>query len=221
MEDKEKLILDFLSEKEYVPMKAQEIAFMLGVPKNEYSRFMQVLSWLEKDYKIQKNRKQRYSLMQEGKYLTGTFQGNERGFGFVKIENSAEEIFISKNNTNGALNGDTVVVELIDISKKEEHKEGKILAITDRKRDTVVGIFTKNKDFGFVVPDDRRFGSDIYISKKNIGGARNREKVVVKILKYPENGKNAEGKITEILGNVNEAGVDMLSLIKEYNLPSQ
>ena len=219
MEDKEKLILDFLSEKEYVPMKAQEIAFMLGVPKNEYSRFMQVLSWLEKDYKIQKNRKQRYSLVEDGKYLTGIFQGNEKGFGFVKIEGQDEEIYISRNNTNSALNEDTVVVELLDTGSKEGHKEGRILAITDRKRDTVVGIFTKNKDYGFVVPDDRRFGTDIYISKKNIGEARNNSKVVVKILKYPEGGKNAEGKITEVLGNVNEAGVDMLSLIRDYNLP--
>ena len=219
MEDKEKLILDFLSEKEYVPMKAQEIAFMLGVPKNEHSRFMQVLSWLEKDYKIQKNRKQRYSLVEDGKYLTGIFQGNEKGFGFVKIEGKDEEIYISRSNTSNALNGDTVVIELIDTGSKNEHKEGKILAITDRKRDTVVGVFTKNKDYGFVVPDDRRFGTDIYISKKNIGEARNNSKVVVKIIKYPEGGKNAEGKITEVLGNVNEAGVDMLSLIRDYNLP--
>lgn len=219
MEDKEKLILDFLSEKQYVPMKAQEIAFMLGVPKNEYSKFMQVLSWLEKDYKIQKNRKERYSLIEEGKYLTGTFRGNERGFGFVKVEGLEEEIFISRNNTNSALNEDTVVIEIIDEDSREGHREGRVLAITDRKRDTVVGIFTKNKDYGFVVPDDRRFGTDIYISKKNIGQARNNSKVVVKILKYPEGNKNAEGKITEVLGNVNEAGVDMLSLIRDYNLP--
>ena len=219
MEDKEKLILDFLSEKEYVPMKAQEIAFMLNVPKNEYSKFMQVLSWLEKDYKIQKNRKSRYSLVDKDRYITGVFAGNGKGFGFVKIADSDEEIFISKTNTNSALNGDTVVIEIIDSKSKEEHREGKIVSITDRKKDTVVGVFTKNKDFGFVVPDDRRFGTDVYISKKNVGNAKNNSKVVVKILKYPENGKNAEGKIVEVLGNVDEAGVDMMSLIRDYNLP--
>ena len=219
MEDKEKLILDFLSEKEYVPMKAIEIAYMLGVPKNEYSKFMQVLTWLEKDYKIKKNRKSRYSLVDKEQYITGIFQGNEKGFGFVKIENSKDEIYISKTNTNSALNGDTVVVEIIDKKVKEEHREGKIVAVTTRKKDTIVGIFTKSKDFGFVVPDDRRFGTDVYISKKNIGQAKNKNKVVVQILKYPENGKNAEGKIVEILGNVDEAGVDMMSLIRDYNLP--
>ena len=219
MEDKEKLILDFLSEKQYVPMKAQEIAFMLNVPKNEYSRFMQVLSWLEKDYKIQKNRKSRYSLVDKNKYISGVYSGNEKGFGFVKLQDSDEEIYISKANKNGALNGDTVVVEIIDVSSREDHKEGKIVSVTDRKKDIVVGVFTKNKDFGFVVPDDRRFGSDVYIPKKNVSNAKNNDKVVVKILKYPENGKNAEGKITEILGKVDEAGVDMMSLIRDYNLP--
>ena len=84
----------------------------------------------------------------------------------------------------------------------------------------IVGRFEFNRNFGFVVPDDKNFGTDIFISKKNFGKARNNHKVLVKILKYPEKGKKAEGKIIEVLGNVNEAGVDMLSLIKEYKLPS-
>lgn len=87
--------------------------------------------------------------------------------------------------------------------------------------DTVVGIFQKSKDFGFVVPDNKKFGTDIYISKKNWGKARNNHKVLVRITKCPKKGKNAEGKIIEVLGHVNEAGIDMLSLIKEYKLPSK
>ena len=82
-----------------------------------------------------------------------------------------------------------------------------------------MGTFTKNKNYGFVVPDDRKFGTDIFISKNNMGKARNNSKVLVQITKYPEKDKNAEGKIIEVLGNINEAGVDMLSLIKDYNLP--
>ena len=87
------------------------------------------------------------------------------------------------------------------------------------KKDLVVGIFQKNKNFGFVVPDRKSFDSDIFISKSNWGKARNNHKVVVKILKFPEKGKHAEGEIVEIIGGVNEAGVDMLSLIKQYQLP--
>ena len=88
-------------------------------------------------------------------------------------------------------------------------------------KDTLVGTFQNNKSFGFVVPDNKKLYGDIFISKKNFGKARNNHKVLVKITKFPQNGKKAEGKIIEVLGGVNEAGVDMLSIIKEYNLPAE
>lgn len=220
MEEKEKLILNFMKEINYVPMKAKELASILSVPKAEYSNFLEVLYSLEKEYKIQKNRKSKYSIVAEGKYLTGIIRLNEKGFGFVKIEGIKNEVYIAKNNTKGALNGDKVLIEKLDNTKQDNnHEEGKIIKILSREKDSVVGIFTKSQNYGFVVPDDKKFGTDIYISKKNMGKARTNSKVLVQITKYPEKGKNAEGKIIEVLGNINEAGVDMLSLIKEYNLP--
>ena len=218
MEEKEKLILDFMNENNYVPMKAKEMASILCVPKTEYQVFSDTLRKLEEDYKIQKNRKSKYSLIDSNRYITGIYRANEKGFGFVKIDSEDDEIYISKNHTKNALNGDTVLIEIID-SEEGKSKEGRIIKILTRDRDTVVGVFTNSKSYGFVVPDDRKFGTDIFISKKNFGKARNESKVLVKILKYPENGKNAEGKIIEVLGQINEAGVDMLSLIKEYKLP--
>lgn len=222
MEEKEQLILNFMKEDIYVPMKAKELALMLSVPKTEYATFIEVLNHLEQEYKIQKNRKSKYSLVEEGKYLSGVFRANEKGFGFVKVESKEEEIYIAKKNTKGALNGDKVLLEMIKTSKEntqEEHEEGKIIKIISHDKNCLVGTFTKQQNYGFVVPDDRKFGTDIYISKKNMQKAKNNTKVVVQITKYPEKGKSAEGKIIEVLGNVNEAGVDMLSLIKEYNLP--
>lgn len=220
MEDKEKLILDFMAEESYVPMKAKEMASILCVPKTEYSNFSEVLKKLEEDYKIQKNRKSKYSLVDSNRYITGIFRANEKGFGFVKIEGRDDEIYISKNHTKNALNGDTVLIEILESEKDSNHSaEGRIIKILTRDKDTVVGVLVNSKNYGFVVPDDRKLGTDIFISKKNFGKARNDSKVLVKILKYPENGKNAEGKIIEVLGNINEAGVDMLSLIKDYKLP--
>ena len=151
----------------------------------------------------------------------GTYIKNQKGFGFVKLEDQEEEIYISKENSLNALNGDTVSIQIINEPNKEENKkeEGKIVKIIRHEKDTVVGTFQKSRNFGFVVPDDKNFGTDIFISKSNWGKARNNHKVLVKILEYPKKGKNAEGKIIEILGGVNEAGVDMLSLIKQYELP--
>ena len=90
MEDKEKLILDFMKEDIYVPMKAKELTAVLSVPKTEYNNFLEILNKLEENYKIQKNRKSKYHLVQEGKYISGIFRGNEKGFGFVKIENEED-----------------------------------------------------------------------------------------------------------------------------------
>ena len=149
----------------------------------------------------------------------GTYRKNQKGFGFVKLEGQEEEIYISKENSYNALNGDTVAIKIISEKEADKKAEGKIVKIVRHEKDTVVGTFQKNRNFGFVVPDDKNFGTDIFISKSHWGKARNNHKVLVKIIKYPEKGKNAEGEIIEILGGVNEAGVDMLSLIRQYELP--
>ncbi len=219
MEEQKEKILNFISEEAYVPMKAKQIAEIMSVPKNEYSEFTQILKELTLEYKIKVNKKGKYSLVDSKKYKKGKLRINERGFGFVKIEDSDEEIYISGKNINNSLNEDEVLVELLEDSKKDSHREGRIIKIIERGKDSVVGVFESNKNFGFVIPDDKRFGSDIFISKKNIGKAKNKQKVVVKITKYPENGKKAEGKITEVIGYIDMAGVDMVSLIKEYDLP--
>ena len=149
----------------------------------------------------------------------GTYRKNQKGFGFVKLEDQEEEIYIARENSLNALNGDTVGIEITKHKEEDKKEEGKIIKIIRHEKNTVVGTFQKNRNFGFVVPDDKNFGTDIFISKANWGKARNMHKVLVQIIKYPEKGKNAEGKIIEVLGGVNEAGVDMISLIKQYELP--
>ena len=220
MTKKEQIILDFMKDPKYVPMKAKEIAILLGVPKKENNDFMKAINNLEMEFKIGKNKKNRYRVIEE-EYYEGIYRKNQKGFGFVKIEGQEDEIYISKENSNNALNGDKVIVEILEEKNKIKSAEGKIKRIVKHEKDTVVGTFQNNRNFGFVVPDDRNFGTDIFISKSNFGKARNNHKVLVKIIKYPQKGKKAEGKIIEVLGKPNEAGIDMLSLIKEYNLPSK
>ncbi len=152
----------------------------------------------------------------------GIFRANEKGFGFVEFESEdMEDVFIPVKSVNGALNGDTVQINIFKPKTKERRAEGKIVKILKRDKDTVVGIFQKSKSFGFVVPDDKKFDTDIFISKNKCMNARNNDKVVAKIIKYPEKGKNAEGEIIEVLGNVDLAGVDMLSVVKEFDLPNE
>ncbi len=219
MEEQEQKVLNLIKDKDYAPMKAKEIAMIMHVPKSEYNELLRILGKLEMELKIQKNRKNQYRPV-DTVYYDGIYRKNQKGFGFVKIEDQEDEIYIAKENSKNALNGDRVLVEIIEEKNKLKKAEGKVVKILKHEKDTIVGRFENNKHFGFVVPDDKNFGTDIFISKKNFGKARNNHKVLVKIIKYPEKGKKAEGKIIEVLGNVNEAGVDMLSLIKEHNLPS-
>ncbi len=219
MKDKKEKILEFMKDKTYVPMKAKEIASIMRVPKNEYNIFLEILGELEIELKVRKNRKNKYQIIHK-QYYEGIYRKNQKGFGFVKIENQEDEIYITKQNSLNSLNGDRVLIEIIEEKNKVKSAEGKIVKILKHEKDTIVGIFQNNKNFGFVVPDDKKFGTDVYIAKKDFGKARANHKVLVKITKYPQNGKKAEGKVIEVLGKVNEAGVDMLSLIKEHKLPS-
>ena len=157
----------------------------------------------------------------KGKY-EGIFRANEKGYGFVEFEvEDMEDVFIPSKSVNGALNGDTVLINIFKPKTNERRAEGKIVKVLKRDKDTIVGIFQKSRNFGFVVPDDKKFDTDIFISKNKCLNARNNDKVVAKIIKYPENGKNAEGEIVEVLGNIDLAGVDMLSVIKEFDLPNE
>lgn len=150
--------------------------------------------------------------------LQGTYMSNQRGFGFVKIEGQSSDIFIAKENSNTAMDGDVVNIILLD-QTHGTHIEGKVIKIIKRKISQVVGTFKKSRNFGFIIPDKNEKIEDIFISKSKWGKAKNNQKVVVEITKYPEKGKKAEGKIIEILGYSDEAGVDMLSIIKSFNLP--
>lgn len=214
--DKKELIWNFICDKNYVPMKKKEMAQILMVPKEEERELQFVLDQLEREYKIRKNRKNQYIIMDEP-YFQGVYNRHQKGFGFVILENG-EEIHISSKNSENAFDGDTVLIKILD-DETGNTKEGKIVKILKREIRELVGTFQNSKNFGFVVPDNSKIGTDIFISKKNFLGARNQDKVVVKITKYPEKGKNAEGQIVEVIGKMNQAGVDMMCLVRDYHLP--
>ena len=162
-------------------------------------------------------------ILKDESYKLGTFRRNGRGFGFVNV-GEEDEIFISPKLTKNALDGDEVLIRIFDDNEAQngKHKrEGKILQITKHAQDMIVGVYKKSRNFGFVIPDDQAVSGDIYIPKKKSANAKNNQKVVVKIDKYSDGVNKAEGTIVEIIGGIDEAGVDMMSLIKEYKLPNE
>ncbi len=161
------------------------------------------------------------SKRKKNKEIIGIYRATEKKFGFVQVEDDEQDIFIPSKYVNSAIDGDTVRVKIYKPKENEKKAEGKIEKIIQREIKEVIGIFQSSKNFGFVVPDDKKIGTDIFVPKSKFKNAKTNDKVIVKIIKYPEKGKNAEGEVTEILGNINEAGIDMLSVIKEYNLPNE
>ena len=127
-----------------------------------------------------------------------------------KIEKELDDI------KNEELNNRKTKNAKLDIKKPKIKEDSKIFEL---EKNTIVGTYQKSRNFGFVVPDDKKLGTDIYIAKKDAMKAKNNQKVVVEITKLPKADKSAEGKIIEIIGYIDQAGVDMLSLVKEYDLP--
>ena len=148
--------------------------------------------------------------------LVGKFIGNERGFGFVEIEDREEDIFIPASSVKNAMNGDIVAIRISNDKSEGRRAEGTVVDVLQRNVKTVVGVYTKSKNFGFVVADDKKLSADIYIPKNARGKAKTNDKVVVEITRYPEKDKKAEGRIVEILGKADDTNVDLLSILRVY-----
>lgn len=217
LEEKRVMLEEFFSSKEYKPMKFKDLAGFLQVPRNSKNDLKLVLDQLLSKGTIILDPQGRYRVPGDD-VKVGTFSGTQRGFGFVVLESGEEDIFIPAEATKGALHGDRVAAVI-----KEEHtgrrKEGVIVNILERSKNEIVGTFEKSKNFGFVLPDNQKFGKDIFIPMEFTKGAVTGHKVVVKITNYGDATSNPEGKVIEILGHVNDPGVDIMSVIKAYDIP--
>lgn len=218
-EKRKKIIYDFICDDIYVPMKLKELAILLQVPKEKKHELKAVMDALVEEGKVCLSKKGKYC-KGEAKRLTGVYQAHPRGFGFVTVEGETDDIFIGEDDTLGALQGDTVEVTIVK-SPEGKRKEGKILRIVSRGTVKLVGLFQiqKNKNYGFVIPDNQRFVKDIFVPIECSKGAVNGHKVVVELTFYGGDGKKPEGKVVEIIGHINDPGTDILSIVKNYDLP--
>ena len=217
LEERKKTIYQFICDEFYVPMKAKEMAVVLSVPKSQRSELQEVLDALVMDGRIEVTSKGKY-IKSEGKYLTGTFTAHARGFGFVGIEGEEEDIFIPESQVHGAFHMDTVQVAITS-ENTGRRREGTITKIISRGTTRIVCTYEKSKTFGFAVPDNPKFGSDIFIPQERSKGAVSGHKVVVEITDYGKEGRKPEGKVVEIIGHINDPGTDIMSIVKAYDLP--
>lgn len=217
LEKRKKIVYDFICDELYVPMKAKEMAMVLQVAKDQRSELHEVLDALMQEGKIELTQKGKY-VKASGRFLTGIYTGNSRGFGFVTVEGEEEDIFIPEENTNGAMHMDTVSVA-VSPEKTGKRREGMIIKVISHGMNQIVGTYQASKTYGFVVPDNRKLAQDIFIPVERSKGAVSGHKVVIEITDYGKNGKKPEGKVVEIIGHVNDPGTDIMSIVRGYDLP--
>ncbi len=219
MRDKrKKIICQFVNDDCYVPMKEKELAVFMQVDPEEREELKSILIELVNEGKLQITKRGKY-VKGNGKAnnLTGTFIGNSKGFGFVEIEGQEQDLFIPEDEVNGAYHKDIVSVELLS-GQHGKRQEAKVTGVISRGITRVVGTYDKATSFGFVIPDNQKLSSDIFVSKERSKGAVSGHKVVVELTSYGDEKHSPEGKVVEILGHVNDPGVDILSIIKGFDL---
>ncbi|MDY2912075.1 MAG: ribonuclease R [Agathobacter sp.] len=216
-EYRKKMIYDFMCEDMYVPMKIKELCIVLGVTKQDRPVLERILLELQEEGKIELSKRGKYSKA-ESKNVTGVFTAHQRGFGFVTIEGENEDIFIPGDKINGAMHMDTVEIAVLPTTSGKR-KEGAVLKVIERGMKHVVCTYEASENFGFAVPDNTRFGSDIFIPKGKSMGAVAGHKVVVEVTSYGKKDKKPEGRVVEIIGHINDPGTDILSIVKAYDMP--
>ena len=219
----EQELLEFMREKAYKPMTREELAAHFGVEGEEEAQaFARMLEELEREGRIVRTRTGRYGVPERMNLVRGRLQVHPKGFAFLlPDEEGLPDVYVHPSDLMGAMNGDTVLVRISSKDPSGHRLEGEVVRIVKRAVTEVVGLFQSHESFGFVIPDDRRINKDIFVPREAFGGAVTGQKVVVRIVRYPEGRSLAQGEIVEILGHKDDPGVDILSIVRKHGLPEK
>ena len=228
LEQRKQILTELMDDKAYVPMKAKELAILLNIPKSQRDDLMEVLNALVAEGRIGVSKKGKYGKA-ETFSVNGIFSGHPKGFGFVTVEGMEQDVFIPEDKTGAALHGDRVQIVVEPDSRMSGSRsgmgsggrraEGSVIRVLEHANQEVVGYYQKNKNFGFVIPDNQKLAKDIFIPQGCDMGAVTGHKVVVKITDFGSEKHKPEGRVTEIIGHVNDPGTDILSIVRAYGLP--
>ena len=216
---RKEIVYKLICDEMYVPMKIKELAIFLGVKKEQRPELENILLDLMAEGKVSLSKRGKYTKAEESQ-MVGVFTAHAKGFGFVSIEGEEEDIFIPETKVGDALHMDKVQI-VVSPFATGRRKEGVIVKVLERGMKQIVCTYEQSKNYGFAVPDNPRFGKDIFIPIERSKGAVKGHKVVVEITKYAQSGKNPEGKVVEILGHVNDPGTDILSIVRAYDMPME
>jgi ribonuclease R len=202
------------------PLKLKEIAKGLQIGDEGYPRLKEAMAQLTGAGRVYRIKSQRYALPAQINLMVGRLDSTRRGAGFVVPEKKKEgeaDMFIPPHKLGGAVHGDRVVAR-VEGRRGRDNPEGRIIQVLERARTQVVGTLQRGKRFGFVVPDNTRLGFDVYVAEEDLKQAKEGQKVVVSIEDWGDGSKSPEGRVSEVLGDPDAPGVDILSIIKSHEL---
>jgi len=211
-------ILQFLSGEIEHPLKLRELAKRMNVSDEEYGQFRRLIRSMLRDGLVVKIKRGKIGMPDKSSLVVGRLVSSKSGYGFVAPEDKSEDVYINAENMGNALHGDKVVARVYR-RKRGPTREGSITKILQRAKQNLVGTFHKTKFADYVEPDDRRFPKNIYVAPNDSGKAHEGQKVVVSLQDWVDVHLGPQGKVVEVLGYPDEPGMDMLILIKEYELP--
>ncbi len=215
-------IVAFIRQKSHHPMKLKELAQALSIPKPQYAQFRTVIKQLINSGELVRLKRGRIGIASEMDMLVGPVSIVRSGMGFVERPESDKgerDIMIPANALSTALDGDKVMVRLT--GQSDGRQLGTVVRVVERSERNIVGVFNKGPHFAYVTPDNPRIHRDIYIPSTHQQKAQNGEKVVCKLIEWEDPHLNPIGDITERIGFPGEPGVDMLTVIKSYELPEE
>lgn len=207
----------------YKPAGMEQLLRGLDIADEEREEFVELLNQLEDEGQVVRSKAGNYGLPRHFHMILGRLQGSSKGFGFVLPKDvEMSDIYIHASDMNGAIDGDTVLVRLYKAKKGDRRPEGVVVDVIKRGRDQVVGTFKASSSlFGVVIPDDPRLTADIFVPFEHQRNAQDGQVVVVKLLNVRTGRFTIEGEIIEILGNKNDPGMDILSIIRKHGLPEE
>ena len=215
---KEKIMEIFGNERS--AMHTSDVVRLLEVDSSETGMIDSVLNEMVKEGYLIQTRKGKFMLASDNNLIRGRIQVTEKGFGFlIPDDESLKDIFIPARYLATAMNGDTVHVTVTKQGGNGSKSEGMVEAVLKRRKEKIIGVFEMQDNFAFVVPDDKKVRQDIFVPKRAFNGAKNDDVVEVRITRWPENGRKAEGEVSYILGSKDDVGVDILSIIMSHDLP--
>lgn len=218
LEAKKQIILDFFHDKNYKPLKFKELCYILQVTEENKQLLLDVLNELQDEYKITKTKAGKYMLMPDD-ILLGSYIGNKKGYGFVRVDGIEEDFFVHERDAMHAFHGDRVLIRIDKGRPKGPRKEAVVVKIIDRGMKSVIGTYERGDGFGFVIPDNHKIATDIFVPMQDSKGAVTGHKVIAEITDYGDERKSPSGRITEILGHINDPGSDIITVVKTHDLP--